>query len=255
MKKRNFDTGIWKKRWFRMLPSALKNFWYFFHSECDDAGVWSVDLERAEFCIGERIEENEALNIADNLGDKQFEAITKYKWRSRDFIKFHYPGGLDDGNNFHRSVINLLKLHDLFDPGLSRARDYTGSNKNKTKSKTCTKKSTKENTKESTKKKLLEFAPEAIALRDLWNKHRSEQYGLGVDDSKTATLKWIARRLKEHTPEILRRCIDWRFEQLEIEGTEGKYIGKVTNFFGEAALFENYLNDNWQPPKPKRQVE
>ena len=241
MKKRNFDITIWRKRWFRLLPPKIKCFWYFILSECDDAGVWSVDMEAAEYHIGEKADANDILaSLVDNLGREQITILSDVKWQITDFIKFHYPDGLTESNHFHRGVIRLLKKHDLKDVGpiLTQGRASVGINKT--------------NTKTNTKKKQPEDTPEAIALRDLWNNYRQEQYGLGIDDSKGTTLKWIDRRIVEHSAEILKRCIDRRFKQLAIEGTEGRYIGKVTNFFGEQALYENYLADNWRAPKPKQ---
>ena len=252
MSKRFTDTLLWEEAWFQELPAKYKLFWFFIKDRCDMSGVWPINQRNVTHFIGEKLNIEEAverLNLDDfgeplATGSERVVVINGCKLWLTKYIAFQCGPNFPKSNCApHQAVLQLIEKHGLDSVERVSIPLKTREDKEVKKAKTRARKAPAQE------------SPEAIELRDLWNKYRFEQYGLSIDDSKTATLKWISRRLKEHTPEILRRCIDWRFEQLEIEGTEGKYIGKVTNFFGDAALFENYLADDWQPPKPKRQVE
>lgn len=103
MAKRFTDSEKWKKRWFRQLPIGMKLLWVYICDNCNIAGVWDVDLELAEFMIGVKIDESEAL---EKMG-KQIQIINGSKWLVKDFVPFQY-GDLVPNNNLHRSVIRIL---------------------------------------------------------------------------------------------------------------------------------------------------
>ena len=53
MAKRFIDTDLFKKRFIRDLPPAYKLLWVYLFCECDNAGIWEVDLEVAGLYCGE----------------------------------------------------------------------------------------------------------------------------------------------------------------------------------------------------------
>lgn len=110
MAKRFIDTDLFKKRFLRGLPAAYKLLWVYLFCECDNAGIWEVDLEVAGLYCGE------TYNMADfekafagrihffNNGSKAF---------IPEFIGFQYGDGLNPTNNAHKSVIQKLQKYDL----------------------------------------------------------------------------------------------------------------------------------------------
>ena len=58
MAKRFIETDIWKKKWFRKLPTNVKLFYFYILTNCDHAGMYDVDLELAEFQIGMDIDKD-----------------------------------------------------------------------------------------------------------------------------------------------------------------------------------------------------
>ena len=49
MAKRFIDTNLFRKRWIRELDIDMKLFWIYLLTDCDHAGIWDVDIERASF--------------------------------------------------------------------------------------------------------------------------------------------------------------------------------------------------------------
>lgn len=108
MAKRFTDAEKWGKNWFRMLKPEYKCFWNYICDQCDPAGVWDVDFDLAKFYIGRDLKGvEEALK-------KQYHEFKPLKWWIIDFCDFQY-GPLVDTQNFHRSIINLLKKHGLWE--------------------------------------------------------------------------------------------------------------------------------------------
>lgn len=110
MAKRFIDTDLFKKRFTRGLPSAYKLLWVYLFCECDNAGIWEVDLEVAGLYCGETytLEDFEKLFSGRiyffNNGSKAF---------IPEFIGFQYGNGLNPANKAHNSVIQKLEKYDL----------------------------------------------------------------------------------------------------------------------------------------------
>lgn len=109
--KRFTNTTKWDKLWFRKLSPLYKCFWFYLCDNCNHAGIWEVDIEFAEFYIGEKLN-NEEIN---KYFEKQIAVIDDGKrWFIKDFIKFQYVE-LREINKVHKSVINILKDYNLID--------------------------------------------------------------------------------------------------------------------------------------------
>lgn len=110
--KRFTETDKWTKNsWFRKLEPKYKLLWMYILDNCDNVGVWKVDFELAEFCIGsDKLSEKEALEL---YGDRIY-IINDDKWWIVKFIPFQYNRIKEDATNRpHQSYIQLLKSHIL----------------------------------------------------------------------------------------------------------------------------------------------
>ena len=119
MAKRFIETDIWKKKWFRKLPTNVKLFYFYILTNCDHAGMYDVDLELAEFQIGMDIDKD---NILKYIGE-HIEIIKDDKWFLRKFVDFQY-GILKDTNNAHKSVIKILNRYGI---NLGASQELTSS--------------------------------------------------------------------------------------------------------------------------------
>lgn len=122
MAKRFTDTEKWKKVWFRKLTPLCKCFWEYLRDNCNHAGIWEVDFELAEFCLGSPLNKEEIKIVFK----KQYIEISNgKKWFIKDFIDFQY-GSLNENNKAHGSVIHILKKEGVYKGlvcPLDRAKD------------------------------------------------------------------------------------------------------------------------------------
>ena len=109
MAKRFTDNEKWKKRFFKSLSTVNKLFFLYILDECDNAGVWHVEIDIAEKRIGEMIDVNLAKK---ELGKHIYEFDSGEKWFIPFFIDFQY-GTLNPSVNAHKSVIDKLEKRKL----------------------------------------------------------------------------------------------------------------------------------------------
>ena len=110
MSKRFTDTQKWKDPWFRALICKHKSFWQYICDDCDNAGIWKIDMELAQVFIGEKIDLNEAVE-AFNIGKKRV-ILMDGKLRIVDFITFQF-GQLNPDCKPHKSILDLLQKHGI----------------------------------------------------------------------------------------------------------------------------------------------
>ena len=127
MAKRFIDTNLFRKKWIRELDVEMKLFWVYLLTDCDHAGVWDVDVDRAAFQLNLKITEERILNTFN----RKIVPFKRDKWFIPKFIEYQY-GELNPNNRAHLSVIKILTKYDLLGPykGLK-----TGKNGNKDKNK------------------------------------------------------------------------------------------------------------------------
>ena len=109
MAKRFTDTDKWKKQWFRKLTPKQKLFWLYLLDDCNQAGIWDVDLEVASIRIGEDITLKESLDI---LGSDVVWLDNNEKIFIPKFVEFQY-GELNPNSRPHLSVIKILEKYNL----------------------------------------------------------------------------------------------------------------------------------------------
>ncbi len=109
MSKRFTDTEKWKKQFIKGLPLEYKIFWLFLLDECDNAGIWHVEIEIAEIRLGVKLSSEKARGL---FGERVVVFDDGNKWFLPDFISFQYVS-LNSENKALRDVIVRLQKHDL----------------------------------------------------------------------------------------------------------------------------------------------
>lgn len=112
MAKRFTDTEIWNKHWFRKLKPARKEFVRYLFENCDHAGIWDVDIELAEFFIGEEIGDPLTWLPEDFV---IIEIKDGEKWFLPKFLKFQYTNGLNSDKPALKSVFKILEQYELLE--------------------------------------------------------------------------------------------------------------------------------------------
>lgn len=119
MAKRFTDTDKYKKAFIRGLPGAYKLFWDYLYHDCNFAGIWHVDMEIAQVCVGRDmlIDKDRALELFNNDEIRVFELNNGKKWFIRPFIVFQY-GTLVVSNKLHIGVMRCLESEGVSIPRL-----------------------------------------------------------------------------------------------------------------------------------------
>lgn len=112
MAKRFTDSQKWDDPWFRSMSSANKCFWQFILDKCDNTGVWKKDFEMAEFCTGEKFDEQESFRIFNKDKERIIVLNCGSHWLVKDFITFQF-GRLSKLCKPHVSIIDLVEKHTL----------------------------------------------------------------------------------------------------------------------------------------------
>lgn len=109
MAKRFTDTDKWKKTFIKSLPTEYKLFWLFIIDDCDNAGIWHVELEVAEARLGIKLSIEK---IRGFFKERIVEFDGGTKMFVPDFVDFQY-GSLNAANKAHKSVIDKLSKYNL----------------------------------------------------------------------------------------------------------------------------------------------
>lgn len=112
MAKRFTDSGKWKKKWFRKLPSHMKLLWIYLCDNCDHAGIFEVDFERISFDMGVEFREESVAELIECFQDRIEEFNQGEKWFLRGFLDFQY-GPFNEKNRVHISANNILIKYNL----------------------------------------------------------------------------------------------------------------------------------------------
>lgn len=229
MGKRFSDTEIWRKEWFCNLSPALKTFWRYICDNCDNSGVWEMNLPLAEFQIGCKI------SLDDILSDfhGNIRRLSENKLLVVDFIQFQY-GELKKDCIPHRNVFNLLKKHNIIYP-IDRVLD-TLKDKDKDKDKDISLEK-KENEKEKPfwRTSFVEYEKQAS---DAW-------------DRLVSDAEWMQERKRYHPNLDIRLSLEKAFN--DFWGTEAGWAHKKKSRVKEIdwnSTFKNALtlkgNQVWE---------
>lgn len=111
MAKRFIDTDLFRKRFVRSLKGPYKLLWVYLFCECDNVGIWNVDLEAAELFCNQKYslpELKKAFGGRIHFFDEESKAFIP------DFIEFQYGEELNSKNPAHKAVIMKLEKYQLF---------------------------------------------------------------------------------------------------------------------------------------------
>lgn len=116
-KHRDTDTGKWGDRFFRALSPKMKCFYSYFCDECDNAGVWKVDLDLAAFSIGGERQESSPADfvftaLPPDFQNRVFPFHDGEYWYNTKFLRFHY-GEMKREDRMFRHVSRLLEIHGI----------------------------------------------------------------------------------------------------------------------------------------------
>lgn len=114
--KRFTDTDKWKSPSFRALSTKHKLLLLLIMDECDNSGVFYLDIPRFSFIIGEEFSLEE---IKQALGDRVV-YLENNKAVLKKFVRFQCGDSLKETNKPHASVANLLKFHGIYEKFLSQ---------------------------------------------------------------------------------------------------------------------------------------
>ena len=100
MAKRFFDSRKYQDPWFRKLTPTYKCFWDYLISTCSHTGIWKVDFEMAEFCIGDKLDKKV---IKSEFSNRTIE-LCEEKWFIPKYIDFQY-GELNPDAPLHNKIL------------------------------------------------------------------------------------------------------------------------------------------------------
>ena len=101
-------TEKWERPWFRDLPTEYKMLWIYLCDNCDQAGVWYIDMKLACFQIGSDVSIEMALEL---FTGRVVVLPCGKRWHIPDFIPFQYGVGaevLTVKSTFHRGALNAM---------------------------------------------------------------------------------------------------------------------------------------------------
>lgn len=109
MAKRFTDTTKWRKGLLRGLEPKYKLLWLYLCDECDNAGIWEVELDVAALRLGFEYDEEDTLAA---FGGKIVAFDGGEKWFIPSFIEFQYVA-LNPENKAHKPVIKAIEANRL----------------------------------------------------------------------------------------------------------------------------------------------
>ncbi len=224
MAKRFTDNEKWKKTFFKGLSTVNKLFFLYILDECDNAGVWHVEVDIAEIRIGETVDLNSAKK---ELGKHIHEFDNGEKWFIPFFIDFQY-GVLNENVNAHKSVIIKLekrKLTKIYQQFINCSL----SNKNKVKVKSMD--------------KYKDINKEVLSYFRKWLKYRKEikkaitnesTYELLVErfnSEPVEKIKWV-QDLLNYRECIIEACLSYHaYLHGDYTFQHNKFIKEIANLF------------------------
>jgi hypothetical protein len=107
MAKRFITDEAYEDLWFRKLPVEVKQFFHYMVVQCDMAGLWKVDIEKAEFNLLCKLPDREQLLKMLNVDKERVKEVDSERWWLVDFIEFQY-GRLGSKAYIHKNVLKVI---------------------------------------------------------------------------------------------------------------------------------------------------
>jgi hypothetical protein len=110
MAKRYIDTGFLNQKWIRKLKPCYKSFVIYSMLMCDNGGIIDLDLEDAEYWIGEEIG-----NPQEFLPENYLVHIEGDKFWMPKFIKWQYPKFPHSKVHQQKQAILILRRYKILE--------------------------------------------------------------------------------------------------------------------------------------------
>lgn len=112
MAKRFIEQNFFKDPFVRGLPSPLRSFYIYLILECNNGGLWDVEIDVARLRCGipESISDKE---IVECFSDKIIILENGDKWFVKNFVKVQHKGELNMKNKAHKNFISELLKYDI----------------------------------------------------------------------------------------------------------------------------------------------
>jgi len=114
MAKRFTDTSLNRQPWFRKLTPKMKCAVRFLFDECDNAGVWIIDMETLSYFIGDEVTLEELFSKVNTDKENRIEKFGRDKIFIPGFVSFQY-GELSEECRPHKPIIQLLKKYGIYE--------------------------------------------------------------------------------------------------------------------------------------------
>lgn len=224
MAKRFTDNEKWNQSWFRKLTPTMKAAWIFLCDKCDQAGVWSIDMDSMSFHVGENITLASLLSSFNSDKEDRVILLRKDLILISGFISFQY-GTLSQDCKPHKPIFALLEKHNL-SKGYPKGID-TLQEKEKEKDKEKDQEQDQETEKE------ISFNFEEISKNYPRNGDRAE----GI-----ARLKDLIKSQEDFN--ALTKAVSNYAKHCELNETEEKFIKQFTTFVGTKKVqrWKDYVN-------------
>jgi len=120
MPKKFIDSDIWGDSWFMDLKPIFKLVYIYVFSNCDNTGLYKVNLKKMQFEIGEKVDvEKLTLSLEEKI--KFYDST----WLIMNYIRFQYPNILKKPDSpLHKSVLDMIDRNCLKLDGNSLYIDY-----------------------------------------------------------------------------------------------------------------------------------
>jgi len=105
MSKRFTESNKWQDPWFRKLSPTAKLLWLYLCDQCDVAGFWEIDWERAAFETG--CEAKSLKTAMEELGNR-YESLGRFIWLPK-FVRFQRNFPLNPNVPAHKGIIKILE--------------------------------------------------------------------------------------------------------------------------------------------------
>lgn len=226
MAKRFTDNEKWNQSWFRKLTPTMKAAWIFLCDKCDQAGVWSIDMDSMSFHVGEKITLKSLIDGFNSDKEDRITLIRKDLIVIPGFISFQY-GTLSPECKPHKPIFALLDKHNL-SKGYPKGID-TLQEKEKEKEQE------KDQEKETEKEKESDLDFESLYQSYPLKKGKSQ----GIEKLKKLIksgddFNAFAKAIQNYTRDI------------QLRGTEAKYIKHFSSFVGTEKIqpWKDWLDDD-----------
>ena len=260
MSKRFTDTEKWKDPWYRGLSQTGKLLFNYVCDQCDIAGFWEIDIERAVFDMGILASDIEwALKEIERC----YETNNKYIWIKR-FIEFQGNFPLNKNNKAHLGIIRMLTERESFSENITRILNgeglpssFEGPNKGLFSSLSISKGIGKGNSNLKSKDKSEKYSPEFEEFWKIFVELDRAEAKPSTYDHWNATLKG-RNGGTGHPPvaaeTIIQAAKNYR-DYCLAEGTTRNYIMQSASFVGPKKRgWEGYLKPKKVSKKGKNEI-